>query len=209
MKFRRYRIHVTGHRSQMQVVASLMNNWNKLKLYFGFCFLMERVYYDVDLCINCEINVHGSHSEAETRVRFGRQLQWRHWLWCRVALRFPSNITSTGWDERLICLLPMWKKCLKCLQLVNIIVTNCPHANMQGTVTLEASNKALCESLRNTYQLSAIIYFSNTIKWVKVGLSFFVCIIESLINTVPPASESIYWQGGVGELCPMVQSLTL
>ena len=36
---------------------------------------MERVYYDVDLCINCEINVHGSHSEAETRVMFGRQLQ--------------------------------------------------------------------------------------------------------------------------------------
>ena len=170
---------------------------------------MERVCYDVNLCINCEINVHGSHSEAETRVRFGRQLQWRHWLWCRVALRFPSNITFTGWDERLICLLPMWKKCLKCLQLVNIIVTNCPHANMQGTVTLEANNKALCESLRKTYQLSAIIYFSNTIKWVKVGLSFFVYIIESLINTVPPASESIYGQGGVGELCPMVQSLTL
>ena len=30
-------------------------------------------YYVADLCISCEIiNVHGSHSEAETRVCFGR-----------------------------------------------------------------------------------------------------------------------------------------
>ena len=36
----------------------------------------------------------------------GWQLQWCHWLWCRVALRFPSNITSIGCNERLICLFP-------------------------------------------------------------------------------------------------------
>ena len=34
-------------------------------------FLMERVYYVVDLCISWEINVPVSHSEAETRVGFG------------------------------------------------------------------------------------------------------------------------------------------
>ena len=55
MKFSRYRIYVTGHRSQVQVIALLINNWNKLKLYFGFWFLMERVYYDVDFCINCKL----------------------------------------------------------------------------------------------------------------------------------------------------------
>ena len=27
---------------------------------------MERDYYFVDLCISCEVNVHGSHSDAET-----------------------------------------------------------------------------------------------------------------------------------------------
>ena len=27
---------------------------------------MKRVYYFVDLCICCEVNVHKSHSEAET-----------------------------------------------------------------------------------------------------------------------------------------------
>ena len=33
---------------------------------------MERVYiYVVDLCVSCEICVHGSSSEAETRVGFG------------------------------------------------------------------------------------------------------------------------------------------
>ena len=26
---------------------------------------MERDYYFVDLCISCEVNVHGSHSDAE------------------------------------------------------------------------------------------------------------------------------------------------
>ena len=31
---------------------------------------MKRVYYVVDLCISWEINVHVSHSEAETRVSF-------------------------------------------------------------------------------------------------------------------------------------------
>ena len=32
---------------------------------------MKRVYYVVELCISWEINVHVSHSEAETRVSFG------------------------------------------------------------------------------------------------------------------------------------------
>ena len=27
---------------------------------------MERVYYFVELCIGCEVNVHKSHSEAES-----------------------------------------------------------------------------------------------------------------------------------------------
>ena len=34
------------------------------------------------------------------------RLLWRHLLWCRAELRFLSNITSTGWNERLIRLLP-------------------------------------------------------------------------------------------------------
>ena len=52
-----YRIQVTGHRSLVQVIALLINNRNKL---------MERDYYFVDFCIGCEVNVHGSHSDAET-----------------------------------------------------------------------------------------------------------------------------------------------
>ena len=43
MKFGRYRIYVKGHRSQVQVIALLIN-------IIGFLFLMERVYYVVDLC---------------------------------------------------------------------------------------------------------------------------------------------------------------
>ena len=48
MKFVRYRIYVKGHRSQVQVIALLIN-------IIGFSFFMERVYYVVDLCISCEI----------------------------------------------------------------------------------------------------------------------------------------------------------
>ena len=39
---------IKGHRSQVQVIALLIN-------IIGFSFLMERVYYVVDLCISCEI----------------------------------------------------------------------------------------------------------------------------------------------------------
>ena len=59
MKFGRYRTNVTGHRSQVQVIALLINNWDKqfslkLKLYFGFWFLMERVYnVSYRMCIEC------------------------------------------------------------------------------------------------------------------------------------------------------------
>ena len=108
------RIHGTGHRSLVQVIALLINNWNKL---------MERDSYFADLCIGCEVNVHGSHSNAETCHKSaleGKILQWHHWFVMKSCINwFPSNITSTGCDERLICLLPMWKKCFKCLQLIN------------------------------------------------------------------------------------------
>ena len=60
-KFGRYRTceHVTGHRSQLlQVIALLINNWDKqfplkLKLYFGFWFLVATVYNVVKLCVSC------------------------------------------------------------------------------------------------------------------------------------------------------------
>ena len=48
LKFGRYRIYVKGHRSQVQVIALLIN-------IIGFSFLMEGVYYVADLCISCEI----------------------------------------------------------------------------------------------------------------------------------------------------------
>ena len=42
------RIDVKGHRSQVQVIALLMN-------IIGFSYLMEGVYYLADLCNSCEI----------------------------------------------------------------------------------------------------------------------------------------------------------
>ena len=48
MKFGRYRLYVKGHRSQVQVIALLMN-------IIGFSLLMEGVYNVADLCISCEI----------------------------------------------------------------------------------------------------------------------------------------------------------
>ena len=48
MKFGRYIIYVKGHRSQVQVIALLIN-------IIGFSFLMEGVYYVVDLCNSCGI----------------------------------------------------------------------------------------------------------------------------------------------------------
>ena len=71
-----------------------------------------------------------------------------------------------------------------------------------------AKHKKLCGSLRKTYRLSAIkiiclkcneISQSRALT-IKTLLSFFVYIFESLINTAPPASDSIYWQISTGKL---------
>ena len=48
MKFGRYSIYVKGHRSQVQVMALLIN-------IIGFSFLTERVYCAVELSNSCEI----------------------------------------------------------------------------------------------------------------------------------------------------------
>ena len=91
----------------------------------------------------------------------------------------------------------------KCLLLVNrnqFSSCKCRELELFNSV-----NKRLCGSLWDTDQLSAMICSSNVMEWVKVGLLpskpclvSLNIIFESLLNTAPPASDTIYWQNFVG-----------
>ena len=108
------RIHVTGHRSLIvQVIELLINNWNKL---------MERDSYFADLCIGCEVNVHGSHNDAETCHKSaleGKILQWHHWFVMTSCIKV-SKQHNFHWVRLKADMFTSYvKKCFKCLQLVN------------------------------------------------------------------------------------------
>ena len=166
----RYRVRVTGHRSQVQVIILLISNWNKLSsisdfdsswrefiMLWTFVLVMKLMFMDCITRQKYESALEGTDVVAVMsliklivmssciKVSKRHNFHWAQWK----ADKFTSSV----------------KKCLNCLQLVNRDqFSSCICMELQ---LYKANNKRLYGILRDTYRLSAIIYSSNEKKWVN------------------------------------------
>ena len=120
--------------------------------------------------------------------------------WRRDALRFPSNLTSTRCTRLFI--LCSWKNFFNCLWIATDSLMQ-----MQGTAncTMLSARDNLDRFARHL-MLCPLYCSSSAAKWVKVRLlpskpclfSSKLYILEFLMNTAPPDSNSVYWQNFMG-----------
>ena len=120
------------------------------------------------------------------------QSQWRHRLWCRVASRILGNATSTGYKGQNVR--SSFLKNVYCRWMT----TDSRHANNVWR-RKETSRQSRVKTLIGFVGHTCIFFKCDELSWntsftFNALLIFLEYLFEFLINTAPPASDSVYQQ---------------